>query len=220
MIPAGFDAAAFIAAQTVIESPSILPELKLHIATEVTPLWQSTEDELNAKNIAPPFWAFAWPGGQGVARYLMDNPAMVRGKRVMDFAAGSGMGAIACLKAGAASAIAVDIDMLALTVIRMNGLLNGMAVLPQNGVDMTTPPADTDLIIAGDVCYQKDMAEAGLRWLRQCVAAGIRVILGDPGRAYAPKQGIAELARYTVPTTLDLESTESREVRVFELLAS
>ena len=212
-----FDPDEFIRTQTQVGAPSILPELKLYLATEVTPLWQMTEERLKNGNLPPPFWAFAWPGGQGVARYLLDHPEVVQGKRVMDFAAGSGVGAIAAMKAGAKQAIALDIDRLALHATELNAGLNGVKVDAIEESDLDKPPKKIDLIILGDVCYQQAMAARIMRWLWLCVADGIRVIMGDPGRAYVPQGGLTELASYTVPTSRDLEPEDSRFVRVWDV---
>lgn len=216
-IPEGFDPVEFIRAHTKPSAPSILPELSLYIGGEVTPLWQLSEDKLHAKQIDPPFWAFAWPGGQGVARYLLDHPETVRGKRVVDFAAGSGVGAIAAMKAGAKHALAVDIDYLALNAIALNAELNGVSIEAVEFFDTNRAPKNIDLIIVGDVCYQQAMAAKITRWLWLCVAVGIRVIMGDPGRAYVPQSGLKELAHYTVPTSRDLEPDDSRFVRIWDV---
>jgi len=211
------DPVEFIRSQTIIAVAPIVPELMLHLATEVTPLWQLTETRMQEKNLPPPFWAFAWPGGQGVARYVLDHPESVRGKQVMDFAAGGGIAALAAMKAGAAHALAVDIDPLALTAIQLNAALNHVAVENANGIDLTTVPEGIDVIVAGDICYQQEMADRLMRWLRMCVAAGIRVIMADPGRAYVPQSGLTELANYMVPTSLDLEHEDKRHVRVWDV---
>ena len=216
-IPEDFDPIAFISKGTSPTTPSILPEMQLYLATELTPLWQLTEIQINDGHLAPPFWAFAWPGGQGVARYILDNPETVRGKRVLDFAAGSGLGAIAAMKAGAKQATAVDIDYLALNSIAMNAELNKVSIDVIEYLDTDKPPKNIDLIITGDVCYQQAMAAHTMRWLWLCVASGIRVIMGDPGRAYIPTSGVKELASYTVPTSRDIESDDSRFVRVWDV---
>lgn len=212
-----FDPVVFIETETLPIAPSIIPELILHLATEVTPLWQLTEERMKQTELPPPFWAFAWPGGQGVARYILDHPDTVRGKRVMDFAAGSGIGALAALRAGAENVVAVDIDPLALHAIHLNAALNNLSVSTTGFIDMKKPPKNIDLIIAGDVCYQEAMAARMMRWLWLSVAEGIRVIIGDPGRAYVPKSGLTKLATYTVPTSRDLENDDRRTVRVWDV---
>ena len=211
------EAAAFIRAQTIAAPLPFIPELMLYQATEVTPLWQLTEEQMQVGHLPPPFWAFAWAGGQGLARYLLDNPEVVRGKRVVDFASGSGLCGLAAMKAGAAKVMAVDIDPLALAAMQLNAELNNLPLTRLAGIDMEKVPVDIDLIITGDVCYQQAMATKMLRWLWLCVAAGVRVILGDPGRAYVPESGLKELARYTVPTNLDLEDQPTRLVKVWDV---
>ncbi len=208
----------FIRTQTVVATPSIIPEIKLHLATEVTPLWKLTEERLKSDNLPPPFWAFAWPGGQGLARYLLDNPEVVRGKRVIDFAAGSGVAAIAAMKAGAKEAVATEIDPLAQESITLNAALNNVKVVNVGELDMTKVPKHIDLIMAGDVCYNQAMSTKLLRWLWLCIASGVRVLIADPGRAYMPKEGIIPRATYVVPTSRDLEDQESRTVIVSDLL--
>ncbi len=212
-----FDPVEFIRTQTLPLQPSILPELTLHLATEITPLWQMTEDQMQAGHLPPPFWAFAWPGGQGVARYILDHPDVVRGKRVLDFAAGGGVIALAAMKAGAAEVTAIDIDPFALHAMQLNAVLNHVSITPMHGIDMTKVPKNIDLILTGDVCYQQAMTVQIMRWLWLCVGAGIRVIMGDPGRAYVPESGLIELAAYTVPTTREVESADSRTVKVWDV---
>jgi predicted nicotinamide N-methyase len=208
----------FVAAQTVVSRAPLVPEIALHLATEVTPIWQATEAWLAEQNIEPPFWAFAWPGGQALARAVLDDPKLVAGKRVLDFAAGCGIAAIAAAQAGAVVVEAAEIDPLALAAVRLNAGLNGVAV--------ATPPGDVvgaacrwDVIFAGDVCYEAPMTAHILPWLRGLVAAGAEVLIADPGRAYLPKAGLAPIARYSVPTTRELEDREVREVTIHRLLA-
>ncbi|MDR3516172.1 MAG: 50S ribosomal protein L11 methyltransferase [Azospirillaceae bacterium] len=215
----------FISTSTVVAAPPLVPEIILHLATEVTPLWQATEVELDRHNLPPPYWAFAWPGGQAVSRYVLDNPALVRDRRVLDFAAGSGVIAIAARQAGAASVVAVEIDAYAAAVIAMNATLNG-AAFPDGGIkvrceDLVGDALDgIDVVLAGDVCYERPMAERVTAWFRALAGAGKTVIIGDPGRSYLPGDGLCELARYVVPTSLDLEDRVSRETRVLRIAAA
>lgn len=215
--------AEFIQAQTAIASPPLVPELRLHLATEVTKLWQATEATLAQSNLPPPYWAFAWPGGQALARYVLDHPETVRGRRVLDFAAGCGLGALAALRAGAAAATAAEIDGVAAKAIALNARLNNMTVA-STADDLTErepreAARDWDVVLAGDVFYERPMAEAVEPWLRDVARRGVRVLVADPGRAYLPKAGLAELARYTVPTSRDLEDRETRETVVYALTA-
>nr|WP_264185702.1 50S ribosomal protein L11 methyltransferase [Roseicella aerolata] len=194
----------------------MVPEIPLHLATEITPIWQATEAWLGAEGIEPPFWAFAWPGSQAMARLILDDPARVAGKRVLDFAAGCGLAAIAAAKAGAALVEAAEIDPLAIAATRLNAALNGVAVSALDG-DVVGAPCRWDLILAGDVCYEAPMTGHILPWLRAMAAAGAEVWLADPGRAYVPREGLAEIARLDVPVTRELEDRDNRLVRVCTL---
>lgn len=217
----GSDAEAFIRAHTTLAASSFVPEIPLYLATEITPIWQATEAWLAAEGIEPPFWAFAWPGSLAIARLMLDDPARIAGRRVLDFAAGCGLAGIAAALAGAASIEAAEIDPLALAATRLNAALNGVTVATLVG-DVVGADCRWDLILAGDVCYEAPMTGHILPWLRRMAAAGAsrgaEVWLADPGRAYLPRDGLLELARYMVPTTRQLEDRETREVVVFQLL--
>ncbi|WP_338144393.1 class I SAM-dependent methyltransferase [Neoroseomonas marina] len=202
---------------TAVARASIVPEIALHLASEITPIWQATEEWLKERNIEPPFWAFAWPGGQATARLLLDEPARVAGKRVLDFAAGCGIAAIAAAKSGAALVEAAEIDPLALAAVRLNATLNGVSVATPEG-DIVGAPCRWDVILAGDVCYEAPMTAHILPWLRGMAATGADVLLADPGRAYLPREGLEPLSRHAVPTTLELEDRTLREVTLFRLL--
>ena len=204
----------FVLAETVIATPPLVPEIRLHLASEVVPLWQATETNLTERGLPPPYWAFAWPGGQALARHLLDHPDLVRGKRVLDFAAGSGLAAIAAAKAGAASAAAAEIDRFAIAAIGLNAKLNGVG-LETIEADILGQAGGWDVVLAGDVCYERPMAERVGQWLGRLAAGGTRVLMGDPGRNYLPTTGIREVARYQVPTSLDLEDRISRETIVW-----
>ncbi|WP_198377431.1 class I SAM-dependent methyltransferase [Neoroseomonas rubea] len=207
----------FVRAHTIVATAPLVPEIHLHLASEITPIWQASEEWLRARNIEPPFWAFAWPGGQATARLLLDEPARVAGKRVLDFAAGCGIAAIAAAKSGAAEVEAAEIDPLALAAVRLNAALNGLAVATPEG-DIVGAPCRWDVILAGDVCYEAPMTAHILPWLRGMAAAGAEVLLADPGRAYLPREGLAALSRHAVPTTLELEDRTLREVTLFRLM--
>jgi predicted nicotinamide N-methyase len=208
----------FIRRHTVITAPPIVPEISLYLATEITPIWQATEAELAAAEVPPPFWAFAWAGGQALARHVLDHPDKVVGRRVLDFGSGSGLCAIAAQMAGAALVRAVDIDPIACTVIGLNAALNGVTLEIEAG-DIIDGEARADLILVGDMCYEKPLAARLLRWLRGLVAQGAVVLLGDPGRNYSPGEGIEEIARYVVPTSLELEDRTERSAAVWLLSA-
>lgn len=211
---------AFIRAQTRLLQPSLVPELHLWLADEVTPLWHATEAFLEEQNCAPPYWAFAWPGGQAIARYLLDHPDSVRGKRVFELAAGCGVGGLAALKAGAVALTANEIDPLALTALALNAAANGMVLSLAEGDWTGRDLSDFDLILAGDICYEQAMTRRLLAWLRGQVAQGAEVLLADPGRAYLPQAGLERLAAYTIPTTHDLENVTVRETTLYRLLAA
>ena len=204
------DPAAFVRAETVIAAPPLVPEIRLHLASEVVPLWQATEETLTRQGLPPPYWAFAWPGGQAIARHLLDHPSLARGKRVLDFAAGCGLAAIAAAKSGAALVQAAEIDAFALAAIALNAAENRVIVETVER-DLVGGPSAWDLMLAGDVCYERPMAERVARWLAALAAGGTEVLMADPGRAYLPQQGLVEVARYTVPTSLELEDRKERE---------
>jgi predicted nicotinamide N-methyase len=213
------EAADFIRANTEIAAPSILPELKLHLATEITPIWQASEVSLAEANVDPPFWAFAWAGGQALARHVLDRPESVRGRRVLDFGAGSGMLAIVAARAGAARVRAAEIDPIACCAIRLNAALNGIEmaieILEDDVIDRDP---GVDVVLVGDMCYERELAERLVAWLRIAAGRGVTVLLGDPGRSYRPTTGLVEVARYEVPTSLELEDRTEREGIVWRLM--
>lgn len=215
MLP--LDPSAFILANTRLQTVPHAPEISLWLADEITPIWKMTEEELGDLGLPPPFWAFAWAGGQAIARWLLDNPEEVRGRTVLDFATGSGLVGIAALKAGAASVTGCDIDPFCAAAVTVNAQANGvvMGFTGQNLLD--APPPAVDLICAGDVCYEKPMTERVLDWLASARAQGTRVLLGDPGRTYLPKSGLTFLAEYRVQTTRELEDYEIKRTCVWSL---
>jgi predicted nicotinamide N-methyase len=203
----------FIRANTVSMAPPLVPEIMLHLATEVVPLWKKTEDELAQMGVPPPYWAFAWAGGQALARYLLDNPDIVAGKRVLDIGSGSGLVGIAAARAGAASVLAADIDGFALAAIALNAAANGVT-LEITGEDRIGGATPFDVILVGDLFYERPLAERLLAWL---TPLAVPVLMGDPGRSYFPKSGIARRAAYQVATTRDLEDREIRDTGVYAL---
>jgi predicted nicotinamide N-methyase len=214
------DPEAFIRNNTALEAPAMVPEFKLWLATEYVPIWQATETWLEERNVDPPYWAFCWPGGQAIARFLLDNPELVRGKRVIDFAAGSGVSSMAAARAGALSVIANDIDLLSLVATRLNAEANALALdtSAEDWLAGADAMPETDVVIAGDVCYEKEMSVRALAWLRGHANAGRLVLLGDPGRNYFSAQGLEELARYEIPTSLQLENRGMRETVVWRVM--
>ena len=213
------DPAAFVRSNTAIESPPLVPEIRLHLASEVVPLWQSTEADLAKSGLPPPFWAFAWAGGQALARYLLDHPAIVAGRRVLDFGAGSGLQGIAAARAGAASVTASEIDRFAIAAITLNAALNGVAVAVEHVDVIGRDDGPWDLVLAGDVCYERPMAQRVEAWLKTLAAAGTEVLIGDPGRTYLPRDGLERLTAYSVKTSRELEDTDLRNAVVWRVRA-
>jgi predicted nicotinamide N-methyase len=196
----------FIVANTRLQRPPHTPEIQLHLADEITPIWKLTEEALEKIGLPPPFWAFAWAGGQALARYLIDNPETVAGRRVVDFAAGSGLVGIGAMMAGAGDVLCADIDAYCEAAVALNTQANGVVCAFTDADLLDAPaPAWADLILAGDICYEKPLAERVLAWLAAARAAGATVLIGDPGRSYFPRSGLIKLAEYQVPTTRELE---------------
>jgi predicted nicotinamide N-methyase len=209
------DDATFVRTQTALDRMSFVPEITLHLASAITPIWQATEAWLAERNMAPPFWAFAWPGGQALARYVLDNPVSVAGCRVLDFAAGCGIAGIACALARAHSVEAAEIDRLARVAIAMNAIANGVSVaLP--AADIVGADCRWDVILCGDVCYEAPMTAHILPWLCR-MAREAAVWIADPGRAYLPQHGLTAFASYRVPATLELEDRTERIVTLYRL---
>jgi predicted nicotinamide N-methyase len=209
----------FVRAQTAPGATALVPEIRLYLAGEVTPLWEATEASLAKTGLPPPFWAFAWPGGQAIARTLLDRPERVAGRAVLDFAAGCGIAAIAAAKAGAARVQASEIDPFAAAAIALNADANGVTVEVLQTDLLATPAAGHDVILAGDLCYERPMAERVFAWLSAAACVGAEVLLADPGRTYLPKAGLVEVARHDVPTMFELENRTSMLTRVFRLEA-
>ncbi len=214
------DPGAFIARETRIERPPHCPEIALHLASDAVPLWQATEEELGAMGLPPPFWAFAWAGGQALARYVLDHPGIVRAKRVLDFASGSGLVAIAAMQAGASAALASDIDSFAIQAIGMNARLNGVAVTALDADVIGRLDLGVDVVLIGDCAYERDLAERVFVWARALEAAGVSVLIGDPGRSYLPRAALEPLASYRIAVTRALEDAEVKETRVWRLKRS
>ena len=212
------DARGFILTNTRLQRPPHVPEIVLHLADEVTPLWRLTEERLGEFGLPPPFWAFAWAGGQALARYVLDHPETAAGRRVLDFATGSGLVAIAAMKAGATSVLASDVDEVCAAAVALNAQANGVEVA-FTSADLLDrpPPADARLILAGDICYERPVAERVERWLRRAQAEGAHVLIGDPGRTYLPRAGLEQLAEYRVCTTRELEDQEVKRTAVYAL---
>ena len=210
------DIPAFIRENTRVLAASYIPEIELHLADDAVALWQLTEEPLGALGLPPPFWAFAWAGGQALARYLLDNSEIVHGRDVLDVASGSGLVAIAAMQAGAKSAVAVDIDAFAGEAARLNGALNKVSI-ETSDADPVGQPTHCDLILVGDLFYDRDLAPRVLDWLIKLQADGKQVLIGDPGRTYLPRDKLEQIAAYNIPVTRALEDAEIKRAAVWRL---
>lgn len=210
------DRATFIRTNTRLAAVPFVPELKLYLAEEATALWEKTEADLGSINLPPPFWAFAWAGGQALARYILDHPESVKGETVLDFAAGSGLCGLAASRAGAAQVSAADIDPYAAAAVVLNAEANAAEVTPIHD-DIVGFPGPWTVILAGDISYQKDVAERVHGWLAEEARRGVVVLIGDPGRAYLPQTGLRELATYAVPVLPSLEDSAIKQCFVLTI---
>lgn len=213
------DHLAFIKANTRLISPPLVPEIQLHLADKTTKIWEQTEVELHQRNIPPPFWAFAWAGGQAVARHILDNEDLTD-QRVFDFGAGGGLCAIAASLKSAARIDAFEIDPLALPAIEANALANqalNIKASLQNLLEHPEQRLKCDILLAADVFYEKAPATETLAFLQHQASNGIRVIAGDPERQYFPQNAFKRLATFDVPVDPDLEGVSVRRTSVWEL---
>lgn len=201
----------------MIAAPPAVPEIRLWQATEVTPLWQATEAALDEGDLPPPYWAFAWVGGQALARFLLDNRAHVAGRTVFDLGAGSGLVGLAAAMAGARAVTVNDTDPYAAIAMDENAQVNGLTIAVDTGDRLDSPPPRVDVITAGDLCYERPMARRVTAWLAEAAAHGSLVLLADPGRSYRPRGGLIELAQYRIAATRELEDKEVQTVTVFQV---
>jgi predicted nicotinamide N-methyase len=211
---------AFVLRHTRLRPVPGIDGIRLHLADEVLPLWHAVQVETRDHDAALPYWAFAWGGGLAIAHYLADQPASVAGRRVFDLAAGSGLCAIAALRAGASAATSADIDTFAIAAVQLNARANGRRVAVVRRDVLDEEPPDVDVILAGDCWYDARLAERVLPWLRRASERGIRVLVGDPGRRYLPTEALLELAVYDVRTTTELEDLALKQGRVYGLRSS
>ncbi|MEQ1890686.1 MAG: 50S ribosomal protein L11 methyltransferase [Alphaproteobacteria bacterium] len=211
------DPAQFIRDHTVLTQTPLAPEISLYVASEILPIWQMTEDEMQQVGLPPPFWAFAWAGGQALARYVLDNPGLVAGRRVLDFGAGSGLAGIAAMLAGAAQVCAAEIDPIAIIAIDLNARANKVAITAYEGDLVGQLDGGWDVVLAADVCYEGPASKRIVAWLDDLARAGALVLMGDPGRTYFPKSGHEKLISYAVKTTTELEDTDLRNTSVWRV---
>ncbi|MGC4024921.1 MAG: methyltransferase [Mesorhizobium sp.] len=207
----------FILENTALLAPPHVPEIQLHLADEAHALWQKTEEELAAIGLPPPFWAFAWAGGQGLARHVLDNPHLVAGKRVLDFATGSGLVAIAAYKSGAASVLAADIDPFCAAAVALNSTANAVDI-SFTGEDLVGSDGGWDVVLAGDVFYEKPFADRLVGWFTSLASRGANIYVGDPGRSYLPKDRLEKRAVYEVPVTRALEDADVKKTTVWRFI--
>jgi predicted nicotinamide N-methyase len=205
----------FIAENTELLKPPLVPEIVLHLAVESLPIWQKTEEELGEMNVAPPYWAFAWAGGQALARYLLDNPDVCRGQSVLDLGSGSGLVAVAAAKAGATRVLAADVDPLSLAAVTLNAEANGVHI-DTAGDDLLGRPGPTDgVVLIGDLFYERGLADRVLAFVKSAKLAGCAVLIGDPQRSYFPRDRFEKLIEYQVPVTRELEDAEIKRTAVW-----
>jgi predicted nicotinamide N-methyase len=207
----------FIRQNTTILAPPLVPEILLHLAHEAVPIWQKTEEELGEIGLPPPFWAFAWAGGQALSRYILDHPELVMSKSVLDLATGSGLVAISAKKAGAKSVLAADIDRFACAAARLNAQANGVAIDISDEDLLQDAPHDFDVVLVGDLFYEKALAERVHAWLIAAKAGGADILIGDPGRSYLPKSALLHVVDYNVPVTRELEDSEIKRTSVWRI---
>ena len=212
--PSSKDKRDFVLANTRLIAPPLTPEIRLRLADEAVPIWRKTEEELGAMGLPPPFWAFAWAGGQALARYALDHPALVEGKRALDFASGSGLVAIAAAKAGAAEITASDIDAFAVAAIAANAAENGVSIAPRLE-NLIGADENWEVVLAGDIAYEKDLARAAMDWLASLARRGATVLIGDPRRSYLPHDRLDCVIEYSVPVTRELEDFGAKRTGVF-----
>lgn len=207
--------AAFIVANTRLISPTLVPEIKLYLAEESLPIWQKTEDELGLINSPPPFWAFAWAGGQALARYVLDNPELLAGKTVLDLGTGSGLQAIAAKRAGAGPVLAADIDAFSCAAAHLNARVNGFEIETTTENLLLNPPASFKAVLIGDLFYERPLAEKVTSFAAQAANQGALVLIGDPERTYFPRDKFTKVAEYQVPVTRELEDADIKNTAVW-----
>ena len=211
------DRTEFILTNTRLLAPPLVPEIKLHLAEESLPIWRKTEEELGEMGLPPPYWAFAWAGGQALARYVLDNPGLIADRTVIDIGAGSGLGAIAAAKSGAASVIASDIDAIAVSAMALNATANAVTITATTDDWLASAAPSADVVLVGDLFYERALADLIIAFVRAAAARGSVVLVGDPRRNYFPPDAFTAVAQYEVPVTRELEDAEIKRAAVWQL---
>lgn len=211
------DWTGFIRANTRLLAPPLVPEIRLHLAEESLPIWRLTEEQLGEINVPPPYWAFAWAGGQALARHLLDTQATTRGRTVLDLGCGSGLTAIAAAMGGAARVLAADIDRVALEAVRLNAAIHGVDVEVTADDLLASPAAGFEVVLVGDLFYEKPLAERVMAFIDRARAGGAEVLIGDPQRSYFPRGRFQQIAEYQVPVTRELEDAEIKRTAVWRV---
>jgi len=210
------DRSGFILANTRLLAPPLVPEIRLHLAEESLPIWRKTEEELGEMGLPPPYWAFAWAGGQALARYILDHGDRFDGRSVIDVGAGSGLSAIAAAKVGARRVQASDIDAIAVAAIGLNATANGVTVAATSDDWLSAPPP-ADIVLVGDLFYERPLAERVMAFVQAAAARGSHVLVGDPRRNYFPTEAFTAVAQFEVPVTRELEDAEIKRAAVWQL---
>lgn len=213
------DRSAFILANTRLLSPPLVPEIRLHLAEESLPIWRKTEEELGEMGLPPPYWAFAWAGGQALARYILDHSDQIQGRTVIDIGAGSGLSAIAAAKVGASRVEASDIDAIAVSAMNLNAAANHVSIKPTTDDWLSGAPPEADVVLVGDLFYERPLAERVMAFVQAAAARGSLVLVGDPRRNYFPTDAFVPVAQFEVPVTRELEDAEIKRAAVWQLRA-
>ena len=211
------DRTGFILGNTRLLAPPLVPEIRLHLAEESLPIWRKTEEELGEMGLPPPYWAFAWAGGQALARHILDRPETVAGKGVIDIGAGSGIAAVAAAKAGARHVHAADIDALAVAAMGLNAAANDVAIGATTDDWLSLDAPQGEIVLVGDLFYERPLAEQVMAFVRRKAAEGSAVLVGDPRRSYFPADAFEAVAHYEVPVTRELEDAEIKRAAVWRL---
>ena len=213
------DRSAFILANTRLMTPPLVPEIRLHLAEESLPIWRKTEEELGEMGLPPPYWAFAWAGGQALARYVLDHGDRIGGRTLIDIGAGSGLSAIAAAKVGASRVDASDIDAIAVAAMGLNATANDVSIMATTDDWLGDAPPAADVVLVGDLFYERPLAERVMAFVQAAAARGSLVLVGDPRRNYFPTDDFVPVAQFEVPVTRELEDAEIKRAAVWQLRA-